>query len=113
MHTVLSAMLTFVAFRVGATNGELAPADMPEPRSGHTSTLLSSGKVLVAGGFGSTGYLQRSALYDPVANRWSFSGELAAVREKHTATLLPNGKVLVTGGTASTASGSLVILNSA
>jgi hypothetical protein len=66
-------------------------------RSGHTATLLSNGKVLVAAG----GYydLDNSAeLYDQATGTWSSTGNLNKFRAYHTATLLPTGKVLVAGG---------------
>jgi uncharacterized delta-60 repeat protein len=61
-------------------------------RDNHTATLLSNGKVLVAGGSGIS-----SELYDPATGTWSQTGNLNFAREYHTATLLPNGKVLVAG----------------
>ncbi|MES2932401.1 MAG: kelch repeat-containing protein [Pseudomonadota bacterium] len=72
-------------------------------RSGHTATLLSNGKVLVAGGFSgdfrTNGAALASAdLYDPATKIWSPAGSLAKARSGHTASLLPNGKVLVVGG---------------
>jgi N-acetylneuraminic acid mutarotase len=58
--------------------------------------LLSTGKVLVAGGDGSG--TASAELYDPVANSWSPAGNLITDRYYYTATLLPNGKVLAVGG---------------
>src|SRR6266496_2370809 len=75
------------------TTGSLGTA-----RSDHTATLLSSGKVLVAGGQNGSGKLDRAELYDPVAGTWSSTGRLDVARRFHTATLLPSGKVLVAGG---------------
>ena len=76
------------------TNGPLATA-----RFLHTATLLSNGKVLVAGGFTSTGNVQSSAeLYDPITGKWSATSDMTTARYQHTATMLPNGKVLVAGG---------------
>jgi hypothetical protein len=83
---------------------------MISPRSGHTSTLLPNGKVLVAGGShsvdidnpSSPGELSapnRSAeLYDPTTGTWTSTGDLITARSWFTATLLPNNKVLVAGG---------------
>ena len=72
---------------------------LSSPRTGHTATLLPSGKVLVAGGADVS-----AELYDPTSNAWSAAGTLASARTGHTATLLPSGKVLVAGGaTGSTA----------
>src|SRR5207249_4277027 len=71
------------------TTGSLATA-----RDNHTATLLSNGKVLVAGGFNG-GSLASAELYDPATGTWTATGSLSAARKSHTATLLPNGKVLV------------------
>ncbi|MFH0902970.1 MAG: kelch repeat-containing protein, partial [Pseudomonadota bacterium] len=71
---------------------------MSESRSSHTATLLQNGKVLIAGGNNSSGYLASTELYDPTTNLWSSAGTLANARWDHTATLLPNSKVLVVGG---------------
>ena len=59
-------------------------------RLGHTATLLSNGKVLIAG--------FRSEIYDPATGKWNFTGNLTEDRVWHTATLLQDGKVLVAGG---------------
>src|SRR5438552_17413809 len=62
----------------------------------HTATLLSNGKVLVAGGNGGGGNV--AELYDPATGLWTLTGALSISHLDHTATLLPNGKVLVAGG---------------
>ncbi|MGK3968004.1 kelch repeat-containing protein [Sorangium sp. So ce118] len=64
----------------------------------HTATLLSTGKVLVAGGFFDASATNEAELYDPVTDSWGPAGSLRTVRQEHTATLLSTGKVLVTGG---------------
>ena len=81
-------------------------------RSSHTATLLSNGKVLIAGGF--TGFstsglcpcidfvTNSAELYDPITGTWSSTANLNAERGLHSATLLQNGKVLVAGGTNGT-----------
>ena len=66
-------------------------------RRDHTATLLSNGKVLVAGGYNGS-LLASAELYDPASGTWTATGSLATARYGHTATLLPNGKVLVAGG---------------
>src|SRR5262245_22741849 len=64
-------------------------------RSGHKATLLTSGKVLVAGGYNNiVGALASAELYDPATGAWTTTGSLNTARSGHTATLLPNGKVL-------------------
>jgi N-acetylneuraminic acid mutarotase len=68
----------------------------------HTATLLTGGKVLVAGGFfvdGLPNITNRAELYDPVTGTWSNTVTLNMHRRFHTATLLLNGKVLAAGGT--------------
>jgi hypothetical protein len=64
----------------------------------HSATLLATGKVLVAGGYGISGSHTSAELYDPVTGRWSTTGSMANLRNSHTATLLANGKLLVAGG---------------
>jgi MYXO-CTERM domain-containing protein len=68
-------------------------------RYNHSATLLPSGKVLVAGGYGAS-YLASSELYDPANGTWSSTGSLTTARSQHTATELSSGKVLVVGGYA-------------
>ena len=58
----------------------------------HTATLLTNGKVLVAG------RVNMSEIYDSITGIWSPAGSLITTREGHTATLLSNGKVLIVGG---------------
>ena len=65
----------------------------------HTVTLLLNGKVLVAGGQNTSGYLSSAELYDPATETWTATtNPMSTNRCIHTTTLLPNGKVLVTGG---------------
>jgi N-acetylneuraminic acid mutarotase len=91
-------------------------ASMATARSGHTTTLLGNGKVLVTWGSqipgDARGALSSAELYDPVTNTWSSAGSMATARNGHTATLLNNGKVLVTGG-SNDSGGSLLVLSSA
>jgi N-acetylneuraminic acid mutarotase len=82
-----------------AASGWSAASPMSSPRARHTATLLSSGKVLVTGGYNGSTYLSSSEVYDPATNTWSSAGSMASARYFHTATRLPSGKVLITGGT--------------
>jgi hypothetical protein len=81
-----------------ATGSWSSTGNLVAARNSHTATLLPSGKVLVAGGFNSSGYLSSAELYDPATGSWSNTGSLGTARRQHTATLLPSGKVLVAGG---------------
>jgi len=82
------------------STGSLATA-----RSGHTSTQLVNGKVLIAGGQGDlvSGFrtpIRTAEIYDASTGVWTPTANLAEARSNHTATQLPNGLVLVAGGTA-------------
>jgi hypothetical protein len=65
----------------------------------HTATLLTGGKVLLAGGIcgtsRTTGIVE---IYDPIENTWTTAASMSTARYSRTATLLANGKVLVAGG---------------
>jgi hypothetical protein len=72
---------------------------MLEPRSGHTATLLSDGKVLIIGGMRRNQDFYRSAeLYDPMTGKFQRAGEMNVARVGHAAVLLRSGQVLVAGG---------------
>jgi hypothetical protein len=75
---------------------------MTTPRLFHTSTVLTSGKVLVTGGlFQSTGGAPPRAsaeLFDPATGTFTATGAMHQARYWHAATLLTDGQVLITGG---------------
>ena len=79
----------------------IATRAMVVPRWGHTATLLTDGKVLVAGSYvNSSDPLASGELYDPSTGRWTAAGSMTRGRGGHTATLLLDGRVLVVGGGA-------------
>jgi hypothetical protein len=99
--------------RCGYTLSALASAEVYDPvtaqfaltasmgieRVFHSATLLSGGKVLVAGGDNRIGTTYATTeLYDPNTGQFSPSGTMLAERSGHTATLLANGTVLIAGG---------------
>jgi hypothetical protein len=92
-----------------ATGAWSTTASMAVARRNHTATLLPNGKVLVAGGLGSsaTDALTNAELYDPATGTWSTTANMAVSRSHHVATLLSNiglsnGKVMVAGGANAT-----------
>jgi hypothetical protein len=72
---------------------------MIKARWGHTATVLSDGRVLVAGSYrNGTDSLSSAELYDPSSGTWTATGNMTTGRGGHTATLLRDGRVLVVGG---------------
>lgn len=71
--------------------------------TGHTATLLSDGKVLLAGGdWGEVTpeiiFSSGAEMYDPAKGTFARTGSMHANRWDHTATLLNDGRVLIAGG---------------
>ena len=77
-------------------------ANMHAQRASHSSTLLPTGKVLIAGGFAGSGTeshpFASAELYDPATGTFEPTGSMNLGRSGHSATLLRNGKVLMAGG---------------
>ena len=72
---------------------------MHSARAKHTATLLSDGRVLIAGG-GDVGgkSLATAEIYDPKSGRFSVVASMTTSRQMATASRLHNGQVLITGG---------------
>ena len=80
---------------------------MATPHGNHTATLLSNGRVLVAGGenYGQGSLLQvgtssAAELYDPASGAWTPVGAMTTPRNYAVAGLFSDGRVLISGGTA-------------
>src|SRR4030095_5309548 len=98
LAVVLGALvLNSVAIQPVSSGSFSLVGSMSQFRRAQTATLLSNGKVLVAGGV-PFAQAATSQIYDPVAQTWTNSGRLSTGRDFHTATLLQDGRVVVTGG---------------
>jgi hypothetical protein len=72
---------------------------MKVTRHSHTATLLTDGRVLIAGGYGEgTTTLGTAEIFDPATNSFTSTGSLQAARADHIAVPLQDGKVLFAGG---------------
>ena len=105
---VLGGDRTFI-FRTGTGGGAvLPPASALQPTTGrlqqgrrnHTSTLLATGGVLVAGGFiQGTTVTDRAETFAPGTQTFtSLTPRMKHPRASHTATRLTDGRVLLAGG---------------
>jgi hypothetical protein len=73
--------------------------NMATGRTHFIGLAISTGRVLVSGGFSAQGTALSSAeLYDPSTGTWSSTAGMGTARADHAAALRGNGQVLVTGG---------------
>ncbi|MDH4333833.1 MAG: hypothetical protein OEW24_00970 [Chloroflexota bacterium] len=71
---------------------------MTVSRDDHAAVLLRDGRVLLAGGWTSSGVTRSTELYDPQTGRFSRGPDMSSPRAGITAVLLQDGRVLLAGG---------------
>jgi hypothetical protein len=81
-----------------ATGAFTPTGDLTAAREEHTATLLSDGRVLIAGGMSADATLISAEIYDPATGKFAATDSMSMLRSSHTATLLPDSTVLVAGG---------------
>jgi hypothetical protein len=64
----------------------------------HGLVVLTDGRVLKVGGYGSSGYTNSAEIWNPATNQWTSTGAMGQTRQEIHPVLLPDGKVLVAGG---------------
>jgi hypothetical protein len=75
-----------------------ATGSLNAARFNAAAVALTSGQVLIAGGFDGTNFPANAELFDPVAGTFTATGALNTPRALATATLLDNGSVVIAGG---------------
>jgi hypothetical protein len=103
LATAVALGQTTIQASVGSLNGSttlnvVSSGTMNVARFAQTATLLTSGKILLAGGSGSPNVPESAELYDPSTGIFSLTGSLTTARSNQTATLLNDGTVLIVGG---------------
>ena len=109
--SVICVVASPVSIALAQSGGTFtATGNMIAGRSGHTATLLLSGKVLIAGGvstslvitlnsvYPQTTAVASAEIYDPSTGMFTATGSMTTARASHAATLLPDGRVLIVGG---------------
>lgn len=74
---------------------------LPTPRFDHRLTVLTSGRVLLAGGFGHEGFDRDAWLFDGID--WGAVQRIADDRHRHTLTAVPGDRAFLVGGDSNTA----------
>ncbi len=82
-----------------ATGKWTATTALRAARHAMNATLLSSGKVLVAGGAtAASDALNSTEIYDPTAKTWTLGNKMVQARSDYASIMLGTGKILFIGG---------------
>lgn len=84
-----------------ATGAYTAIPPMSTPRAYHTSAILPSGKVLVAGGISAANpktFLASAEIFDPSTLTWTTTASMSAARAYFASIAVADGTVLAVGG---------------
>ena len=82
-----------------------ATGSLSAARFNAAAVALSSGQVLIAGGFDGANYPASAELFNPATGSFSASGTLNTPRAGATATLLDSGQVMIAGGSTCSSPG--------
>lgn len=122
LHVSLRRVNVFTPANLASAPGQCT--ELNQARAGHTATLLSDGRVFIAGGYrfdGNAGVktLSSSELYDPATGAFTPGPDVGVTnaqqlftpspRAFHTASLLPGDQVLLAGGEIDSSSGTQVL----
>ena len=95
---VASAAITVASFALTSRAQVAGTPELHVARLGHTATVLSDGRILIAGGENAGGPVNQAEIFDPDTGAFSVVGSSVVARADHTATLLGDGRVLIAGG---------------
>jgi hypothetical protein len=99
MLLTLTAGLLAAGSAMAAPDAWTAIGSLSTGRVESAVAVLPSGKVLMAGGFDTSGQsLASTEIYNPASHAWSAGGAMPAGRGQAAAVTLQNGQVLVVGG---------------
>ena len=99
-RTLLVCVFVTLLSNVAVAERWTTLAPPPVAASGATTTVLSDGRILRAGGrsLADSNPLALAYVYNPSTNQWASVGSMLTARYQHAATLLSSGRVLITGG---------------